>query len=384
LRYPEYVTNAGIYIHIPFCRTKCTYCAFNSGDYDPAVGTDYVTAVCEEIRRSDKSIAGHNVDSIFFGGGTPSILPADQLISILETCRSSFQIASDTEITVEINPGTITPEKVATYMQAGINRASLGVQSFIDRELQFIGRIHSAQEARDSVSMLKQGSFKNISIDLIAGLPYQVIDDWRFNIAEALKLGTHHISVYMLEVHEGTTLFHQVKRGEVARPDEDLSVTMYYELIEALEHRGYEQYEISNFAVDRRYRSRHNIKYWTDIPYYGFGCGAHAFDGNSRWWNIKPLRQYIDSINRNGHAIAEKISINSQERAQEAAFLGLRLMDGINLSLFRQRYGLDIIDRFGSELDRLFAAGLIKRENDTLGLTKAGLALSNEVFSVFV
>jgi len=376
--------NAGIYIHIPFCRTKCTYCAFNSGDYDPAVGTEYVAAVCEEIRRSDKSVAGPNVDSIFFGGGTPSILPADQLISILETCRSSFQIASDTEITVEINPGTITPEKVAAYRDAGVNRASLGVQSFIDRELKFIGRIHSAQEARDSVAMLREGGFENISIDLIAGLPYQVIDDWRFNIAEALKLGTHHISVYMLEVHEGTTLFHQVRRGEVARPDEELSVTMYYELIEALEQGGYQQYEISNFATDNRYRSRHNTKYWTDVPYYGFGCGAHAFDGNSRWWNIKPPRQYIESINSHGHAVAEKISINNEERAQEAAFLGLRLMDGIDLTQFRQRYGLDIMERFGVELDRLFAAGLIKREHDMLGLTKAGLALSNEVFSVFV
>jgi len=376
--------NAGIYIHIPFCRTKCTYCAFNSGDYDPAVGTEYVAAVCEEIRRSDKTVAGKNVDSIFFGGGTPSILPADQLISILETCRSSFHIADDTEITVEINPGTISPEKVAAYRQAGINRASLGVQSFIDRELQFIGRIHSAQEARDSVAMLRCGGFENISIDLIAGLPYQVIDDWRFNIGEAVKLGTHHISVYMLEVHEGTTLFHQVKRGEVARPDEDLSVKMYYELIEALEQAGYEQYEISNFATDNRYRSRHNIKYWTDVPYYGFGCGAHAFDGNNRCWNIKPPRQYIESINSNGHAVAEKISINSQERAQEAAFLGLRLMDGIDLSRFKEHYGLDIMDRFGSELDRLFAAGLIKREDDILGLTKTGLALSNEVFSVFV
>ena len=178
-------------IDIPFCRTKCTYCAFNSGDYDP-VGTEYVSALCEEIRQSDKSIISCDIDSIFFGGGTPSILPAEQLISILETCRESFRIAACTEITVEINPGTITPNKASAYRNAGVNRASLGVQSFIDSELKFIGRIHSAQEARDSVAMLRDGGFTNISIDLIAGLPYQTIDQWRFNIGEGLKLGTHH------------------------------------------------------------------------------------------------------------------------------------------------------------------------------------------------
>jgi len=378
------VTPAGIYIHIPYCRTKCTYCAFNSGDYDSVQGSQYVGALCREIELSDKSIAGKNVDSIFFGGGTPSILPAQELISVLNACRANFDVSKDTEITVEINPGTITPEKVAAYRKAGINRASLGVQSFIDRELTFIGRIHSAEDARTSVKMLRDGGFENISIDLIAGLPYQTIDDWRFNVSEALKLQTDHVSVYMLEVHEGTSLFHQVNRGEVARPDDELSVQMYYELIDAAAEADLAQYEISNFACGPEYRSRHNLKYWSDVPYYGFGCGAHAYDGQSRWWNVKPPKQYIELILTTGKAISEITPLSERELMQEAIFLGLRRMSGIDLTYFQETYGVDIVSEYKDDLDKFLEAKVLEIDGDTIRLTREGLALSNEVFAVFV
>jgi oxygen-independent coproporphyrinogen-3 oxidase len=232
--------------------------------------------------------------------------------------------------------------------------------------------------------MLRDGGFKNISIDLIAGLPYQTIDQWRFNVAEAIKLQTDHISVYMLEIHEGTSLFHQVNRGEVVRPDDDLSLQMYYELIDSATTAGLAQYEISNFARGPAFQSRHNMKYWSDVPYYGFGCGAHAYDGQSRWWNCKPPHQYIEKINATGKAISEINPLSDRERMQEAIFLGLRRMSGIDLSYFQNRYGVNIASEYEEDLDRFFAANLIELSNNTIRLTRQGLALSNEVFAAFV
>jgi len=382
----------GIYIHIPFCRTKCTYCAFNSGDFDEGLAAEYLGALKLEIASTGQRLSASGneltIDTLYFGGGTPSILPGHQLASLIETCRENFRFAPDAEITVEINPGTLTGEKLEAYRAAGVNRASLGVQSFLDAELESIGRVHTADQARAAVGELRQSGFSNISIDLIAGLPYQSKENWSYNLSEAIKLRPEHLSAYLLEIHSGTTLYNQVKRGLVKPIDEELAVEMYFELIDRLQGAGYEHYEISNFALKRSdncsYRSRHNTKYWTDAPYYGFGVSAHSYDGRWRYWNVAPWRRYIELIHRNGRAVAERIEVTEESRYQEAAFLRLRLMDGIQLSDFRSHYGVDLLERYGKEIEHLSEAGLVELGEDKLRLSRQGLVLSNEVFSVFV
>lgn len=378
----------GVYVHIPFCRTKCTYCAFVSGDFDESLAARYLPALELEIRSAGKAAGRPRVDSVFFGGGTPSLLPAGELVRLVEVVRESFDVARDAEVTVEMNPGTLTPEKLAAYREGGVNRASVGVQSFDNAELEAIGRVHDADDARAAVRMLRDAGFDNLSLDLIAGLPLQRIETWRRNLESAIALEPDHLSLYLLELHPGTRLARDVEAGRVVRPDDDVAATMYDEMVDRLTDAGFVQYEISNFARtmpgggDRR--SRHNEKYWLDAEYFGFGVSAHGYVNGERRSNVRSIAGYADAIEAAGDATHESICLDARDRAAEAAFLGLRRLEGIDLERFEERYGINLMHAFAEGLEPLLAAGLLDASAGRLRLTRSGLLLSNEVFQAFV
>ncbi len=378
----------GVYVHVPFCRTKCTYCAFVSGDFDEGLAARYLPALDAEIREAGCAFGRPHIDSVFFGGGTPSLLPANELVRILEAVRDSFDVSDDAEITVEMNPGTLTREKLDAYRAAGVNRASVGVQSFDDTELASIGRVHDAKDARAAIGLLREAGFDNVSLDLIAGLPLQRIETWRANLAAALELSPDHLSLYLLELHPGTRLSRDVEAGRVAHPDDDLAAAMYEEMIETLAGAGFVHYEISNFAkaspdgLDRR--SRHNEKYWLDADYFGFGVSAHGYVDGRRRSNVRSIAGYADAIEATGSATAEEFTLDARDRASEAAFLGLRRTAGIDLAGFESRYGINLLQAFADGLDPLLEAGLLDTSDGWLRLSRKGLLLSNEVFQAFV
>ena len=386
---------AGIYIHIPFCERKCTYCNFNTTDFSGELAEQYIRAVAREITYWGERLEGPAreraiVDSIFFGGGTPSIVESHQLAGLITACRAAFDVDADSEITIEINPASFSRARVDGWLNAGINRASVGVQSFIDRELVSLSRTHTAADARRTLGVLREAGFTNISLDLIAGLPEQSLEDWEFNLCEALAIRPEHLSLYLLEVKEGTQLYGQIKRGLRPRPDDDLTAEMYRMICDATGEAGYEHYEISNFAGVSEggqissLRSRHNLKYWTGAPFYGVGCGAHSYDGRARWVNVLKTETYIERVASEGHAVAERHELSEKDRAAEALFMGLRLKEGISLDEFHSEYGVDVIERFSADLPRLADAGLIENHGGRLTLTAAGRLLSNEVFVSFV
>ncbi len=385
---PQSSVLPGVYVHIPFCRTKCTYCAFVSGDFDEGLAARYLPALETEIRSAGAAAGRPRVDSVFFGGGTPSLLPSEELVRIMVAIRESFEVAPDAEITVEMNPGTLTPRKLDAYRAAGVNRASVGVQSFDNEELESIGRVHDADEARAAVAMLRAAGFDNLSLDLIAGLPLQRIETWRRNLESAIELEPDHLSLYLLELHPGTKLARDVEAGRVARPDDDVAAAMYDEMVDRLAAAGFFQYEISNFARtlpdggDRR--SRHNEKYWLDAEYFGFGVSAHGYLHGKRRSNVRSIAGYADAIEATGDATHERIQLDSRDRAAEAAFLGLRRTAGIDLDRFEARYGINLLQAFAEGLDPLLAAGLLDVSHGTLHLTRSGRLLSNEVFQAFV
>ena len=390
--------SAGIYIHIPFCERKCTYCNFNTTDFFEDLSRRYVDAVSGEIAFWGQTFvhaSGNRtpVDTIYFGGGTPSIVDAEQLATLVVSCREAFELAANAEITIEINPATLSSQKIAHWLTAGINRASVGVQSFIDEELVALSRTHSADDARRIIDLLREAGLQNISLDLIAGFPGQDLAAWKYNLSEALTIKPEHLSLYMLDLKEGTQLYAQIKRGRQPHPDDDLAADMYRTISDATRNAGYEHYEISNFArlgerdwTDRisPFRSKHNSKYWTGATFYGIGCGAHSYDGSARWVNVLNTESYIDRIATEGNAISERSELSDESRAAEALFMGLRLTEGIDLTDFRSEYGVDVIERYGGELPRLEDAGLIAIGGGRLALTPAGRLLSNEVFVSFV
>ncbi|HET9530778.1 MAG TPA: radical SAM family heme chaperone HemW [Blastocatellia bacterium] len=382
---------AGIYIHIPFCARKCTYCNFNTTDYYEDLAAAYIEAVAKEIGYWGERKNGAAIDTIYFGGGTPSIVEPAQLDLLVRACRDRFEIDKDAEITIEINPATLSGERIAGWREAGINRASVGAQSFIASELVSLSRTHSVEQVFGTVASLRSAGFDNISIDLIAGLPEQTLEDWRFNLRAALDLRAEHLSLYLLEIKEGTQLYAQVKRGARPRPDDDLAAEMYRMICDATRRAGYEQYEISNFArlegsggATSPLRSKHNMKYWTAAPFHGMGCGAHAYDGRARWVNVKKTESYIESVGATGQAVAERRELSGDELAQDALFMGLRLAEGIDVEEFQKEFGLDVIARYEEEIRRVEEAGLIEFGEGRLRLSDRGRLLSNEVFVVFV
>jgi len=379
------MSRAGIYIHIPFCRARCSYCDFATGAYDAALAERYVRAVEREIGEFASATQGEPADTVYFGGGTPSLLTPAQVARLLAAVRRRFRVEDDAEVTMEMNPGTVSHEVLGGFRAAGVNRASFGAQTFDDSELRRLGRTHTAEDVRRTLSTLREAGFSNVSFDLIAGLPAQTLRAWERNLSEALKLRPEHLSLYLLEVHEGTPLAAQIREGRYRAPDPDLAAEMYRLLVERTAAEGFEQYEISNFCRPGR-ESRHNTKYWTGAPYYGFGCSAHSFDGRrSRWSNERDARSYAERVERDGSAVVERVELDEREASAEALFLGLRLLRrGVDLSAHRARYRRDVRAEYAEDLRRFGEAGLLEMEGDVLRLTPDGALLSNEVFAAFV
>jgi len=372
---------AGVYLHVPFCRSRCSYCDFATGMYDSAVARRYVEILRQEILGFQLAAPDEEIDTIYFGGGTPSLLSPAQLESILRAVRKRFEVAADAEVTLELNPGELQPEVLREFRRLGINRASFGAQTFSDHELKQLGRTHTAEDIRQTFAHLRDAGFANISFDLIAALPGQSLDDWSRNLEHALALRPEHLSLYLLEVHEATPLADQIKRGARVLPDEDLAADMYRLMVQKVCAAGYLQYEISNFCRPG-YESRHNTKYWTGAPYYGFGCSAHSFDGRARRWaNERDPAKYVELIEGHLPPVTEVTELSEKDKRAESVFLGLRLLSGISLTDYRLRFGADLRTDRSAEIDRLSEAGLIELDNDLLRLTATGALLSNEVFA---
>lgn len=375
---------AGIYLHIPFCSTRCHYCNFATGGYEAETAERYVRALEMEIERS----AGlrpemRTVETIYLGGGTPTTLGIDQLGSLLDQCRRHFEVGPGTEITVEANPGSVSKDYLTGLRDIGINRLSFGVQSFDDSELKMIGRSHSSDEARQAMSLARAAGFDNVSLDLIAGLPEQKIETWQRNISEIFALAPDHISVYLLELYRDAPLQHRIERGELQAIDDETTVGMYYDLVDAAAQQGFDQYEISNWARPG-FESRHNLKYWTGAPYWAFGVSAAGYDFQSRWSNTRNINHYLERIERGESPIDEVTTLTDDDRQSESIFLQLRLREGVDLSGHKSRFGVDIMKRYEPELERLFDAGLIEIEDSCLRITRAGKVLANEVFAAFI
>ncbi len=387
----------GLYVHIPFCASICSYCNFNRDLFDAGLKDRYVRAVQEEIRRvgarvnagvhpvTGRALArGAAADTIYFGGGTPSLLAPAEIGALVAACRASFDLADDAEITLEANPETVTAGAMAGYGAAGVNRVSMGVQSFRDEELRRLGRIHDAARARDALEATRAAGIENVSLDLMLWLPQQTVEQCLFSVRTLAALQPAHASLYLLELYPNSPLREDMARaGWSLAPDED-AADMYLQAIDALVAAGYEHYEISNFARPGL-ASRHNLKYWTDGDWLAFGCGAHSTLDGVRWKNVSAADSYARSLeDGDGAIVAERRDLTPAERFEEAVITGLRLKDGIGLAQIQRRYGVDTWQRYGDRLAPLVEAGLLLHERGRLRLTPRGFLLSNEVMSVFI
>jgi oxygen-independent coproporphyrinogen-3 oxidase len=378
------MNSAGLYIHIPFCRSRCSYCDFATGIYEASLTERYVRALVKEIGEWGEIELPRRVDTIYFGGGTPSLLSPAQFSAILEAIQGRFAIEVDAEVTMEMNPGTVTPEGLSEFRRLGINRASFGAQTFDDRELARLGRSHTTEDTTNTFHQLRAAGFDNVSFDLIAGLPGQSLAGWNYNLDRALELKPEHLSFYLLEVHAGTPLAEHIRKGIQPRPDDDLATEMYEVMLARADASGYEHYEISNLSRPG-FESRHNTKYWIGAPYYGFGCSAHSYDSkNRRWSNERNVAGYVALIEQGRKPIVERVELTPDEVRAEAVFLGMRMMRGVSVNRYQKMFGIDLRESHQTELARFREAGLIEFDGDLLRLTRSGALLSNEVFATFV
>ena len=373
----------GLYLHIPFCSAICNYCNFNRGLLDSDLKTRYVAALCEEIRRTGRAGGARRADTIYFGGGTPSLLTAEEVSSILRACHEAFAIEPGSEVTLEANPETVSTELLSAFREAGVNRLSFGVQSFRDDELRRLTRLHGAARAKEAYAEARRAGFDNVSLDLMMWLPGQQVGDWLESVDQAIALAPAHLSLYMLEVYPNAPLREEMARAAWSQaPDDDVAV-MYTTSMERLEAAGYEQYEISNVSRPGR-QSRHNLKYWSDGDWFGFGCGAHSTVDGVRWKNVAATDDYVARIGE-GRAVASDVrQLTMEERLGDALFTGLRLSEGADIAAINQRYGVDAWARFGRDLTHFVELGLLGVSDDRWRLTRPGMLVAHEVMAVFV
>ena len=385
----------GIYISVPFCRTKCSYCNFASDVFSRVVFERYVDRVCADVTHSPqlaKEMGGQierEVDSIYLGGGTPTVLEAAQLQRVFDAVRGQFSVRPDAEVTVECAPGTLAPEVLQGLLRCGVNRVSLGVQSFVDAEAAAVGRLHKRATVLDDIARLRAAGIANINIDLIAGLPHQTAESWQESLAETLATGASHVSVYMLEVDEDSRLGREVIAGGTRYhahfvPDEEATADFYLAACKSLEANGIAQYEISNFARPGS-ESRHNLKYWTRQPYLGFGVDAHSMLKSAtpeaeavRFAAADVLEKYVAG------SPAQKTAVSTANALEERFFLGLRLNRGVDLSEVAADFGRSALDNLFAAINQLIGDGLLQRDGDRISLTPRGRLLSNEVFQAFL
>ncbi len=382
-----------LYIHIPFCERKCLYCDFLSAPAPYPVIGEYVDKLIDEIRAQGACFTGRRVTSVFFGGGTPSILEPESFDRIMTALRESFNIDDDAEITVEANPGTVTEEKAGAYVDGGVNRISLGLQSADDHELRRLGRIHTFSEFLKSYQIVRMAGIDNVNVDLISAIPGQTVDSWKKTLKKVLMLKPDHISAYSLIIEEDTPFYDQygpeaagrpLREGWLPLPDEDTDREMYHLSKEMMAEHGYERYEISNYAKPGK-ECRHNIGYWTGVDYLGLGLGASSLIMDCRYHNTEKLREYLAlDLTEPGVAARDVEELTKKDQIEEFMFLGLRMMKGVSGAEFMRRFDDNLWNVYSDVIPKLEAEGLLTEEPPYLRLTDYGIDVSNQVFEKFL
>lgn len=367
---------AGLYIHIPFCKQRCKYCAFYSSTlYN--IRNEYVEALCKELKERKEYLKGELVETIYLGGGTPSTLTMEQLNAICQTIYDIYPVAKEAEITIECNPDDLTPEFLEQLRELPFNRISMGVQSFNDAQLKKLGRRHTAESARQAVLNARAAGYSNISIDLMFALPGSTTNEWMHDLKSAIELMPDHLSAYNLMYEEGTPLYNALQRGEITELSEEENVEQFSMLINEMKAAGYRHYEISNFALPGK-ESRHNSSYWNDTPYLGCGAAAHSYDGASREWNIADVKSYIKGI-ENGKRIYEIENLTEEERYNDAILTRLRTADGIPLEWMKEKFCPKLNRYMLSAAGKEIALGNLKEKDGFLSLTEKGVFISDAV-----
>lgn len=405
-----------LYIHIPFCVKKCNYCDFLSMPADETLRRHYIHVLMEEIKERQPYFREYQISTIFFGGGTPSLLTGEQMEELMDTLKNNFVLDSDAEITVECNPGTLDKEKLLCYKDSGINRLSIGLQSACNRELGILGRIHSFEEFLENYELSRKVGFENINLDLIFGLPNQKIKDWEYTLKQVLTLYPEHISAYGLMIEEGTPFYEKYEKDELRReqgeqpkdlPEEETEREMYLQTKYMLEEKGYHRYEISNYARSGK-ECRHNIGYWQRTPYLGLGLGSSSFWNGIRFSNPSNMKEYLkgnyidfshvlkkssnlslkntDCVYREASQMSDPFIwiLDQQQQMEEFMFLGLRMMEGISKKKFQNEFGVSMEEIYGEQLQKLQRQGLLTQEKEMILLTEAGIAVSNYVLIEFL
>ncbi|MGD8472304.1 MAG: radical SAM family heme chaperone HemW [Desulfobacteraceae bacterium] len=377
--------NAGIYIHIPFCVRKCPYCDFYSVT-DLALKPRFLKALIAEMKRI--SAEGLCFDTLYIGGGTPSVYGHHDIGKILSAVSENFDLKPESEMTIEVNPGTVSLEQLKGYRQAGINRINIGVQSFLQDNLDFLGRIHTAAEARSAVIEAHRAEFKNIGFDLIYGLPDQSEGDWLQNLKFAVEYHPTHLSCYTLTYEEQTPLYNGLKDGRIQPLAEDRVRALFEATIDFLESHGYFQYEISSFArigkSGQPRVSRHNLKYWTLAPYIGLGASAHSFNRTQRYWNVSDVDEYIAAIETGRLPVAEREVLSREQQIIETIYLGLRTTAGIDLTGFKEKFGINFVETFKEVISDFEKQNYLEVKNSRCALTRQARAFLDSIASIFI
>lgn len=374
----------GLYLHFPFCISKCPYCDFNSYQLkEEKQISSYISALYQEITAYSQKLKKSNIKTIYLGGGTPTILSGVQIYNILEYCKDKFTVDKNAEITIEANPGTLDGEKIKLIIESGINRLSLGAQSFDNLFLKKIGRIHNTQDIIDSYYLAQEKGFDNINIDIMFALPGQTTKDLQITLKKAVSLKPDHLSLYNLTIKSGTEYYKKYKRGKLKLPTEDEEYDMYNWAINYLEESGFEHYEIANFARPYK-RSMHNLIYWQNKPYLGIGAGAYSFIKGYRYMNYENPARYTKEIMSGKLPVDNGEKLSLRKRMIETIILGLRTKDGVGYKKYKTRFGVNLNDIFSKQVNKLVNLGLLQKDDFKIKLTKRGIFLANTVFREFV
>ena len=374
----------GLYLHFPYCISKCPYCDFNSYQLEEANQIySYISALYREITAYSQKLKTGNIKTVYLGGGTPTILSGTQIFNILKFCEDKFTIDKNAEITIEANPGTLDGEKLKLLIESGINRLSLGAQSFNNVFLKKLGRIHNAQEIIDSYFLAREIGFANINIDIMFALPDQTIEDLQDTLKKAVSLKPDHLSLYNLTIKPGTEYYREYKRGKLNLPTEDEEYDMYNWVIDFLEENDFEHYEIANFARPHK-RSMHNLIYWQNKPYLGIGAGAYSYIRGYRYMNYENPAKYIKETMSDKLPLDNGERLSLRKRMIETIILGLRTKDGVGYKKFKKRFGVSLNDIFCKQINKLVNLGLLEKSYVKIKLTRDGIFLANAVFREFV
>jgi oxygen-independent coproporphyrinogen-3 oxidase len=374
---------SGLYIHIPFCKSKCGYCDFYSIE-DSSLTNRFISALLVEFKITASQIKlKDQFDTIYIGGGTPSLLDKFQINDIINTISKYYNLDKDCEITIEVNPGTVDPNQLKQLSDLGINRISIGVQSFIPNELSVLDRSHTVEDSINAINYCQQVGFNNINLDLIFALPNQTIDDWKFTLKKALSFTPEHFSVYNLTYEKDTPFYKYLMEGRIQCHDEDKEVEFYTMAHQLLTDFGYKHYEVSNYAKSDTFYSRHNYKYWQHVPYLGFGPSAHSFWENTRWANIRSVHDYVSKLDQKELPRSFKEKLKTHQLISEHIFLALRTYQGISLVDFERHFGINFLNKFVRETKELIENKLAVIYNDYFKLTEKGMLICDEILLKF-